>query len=131
MLSVDLESPLRFRSLTVFPLVTTARAELPYSTLADAMTEATLTITAIGDGVVREVIARNERDTDVLLLDGEQLIGARQNRMTCRSTPRERADRHCRWMLTCLEAPVASRCPISGCLRRVSRTDPDYERWCW
>jgi hypothetical protein len=34
---------------------------------------------------VPELIATNRGDADVLVLDGEQLIGARQNRMTNRS----------------------------------------------
>jgi hypothetical protein len=85
MLNVTLAAPRRHRALTVFPLVTADPAELPYTLLVDALQAGTLKITEIGAGTVPELMAANRGDADVLVLDGEQLIGARQNRMTSRS----------------------------------------------
>lgn len=85
MLTVELADPLRYRSLTIVPLVTPSEAELPYALLADALAADALTITEVADGVVRELLAANDSDSDVLVLDGEQLIGALQNRMTNRT----------------------------------------------
>lgn len=85
MLDVTLAAPQRHQALTIFPLVTRDPAELPYTLLTEALQAGTLKITEIGAGTVPELLAINRADTAVLVLDGEQLIGARQNRMTNRS----------------------------------------------
>jgi hypothetical protein len=85
MLSVDLAAPSRYRHLTVFPLVTSTDVHLPYALLVDSIEAGTLKVTEVGEGTVPSLLVRNRADTDVLILDGEQLIGARQNRMTNRS----------------------------------------------
>jgi len=71
--------------LTVFPLLADGEAQLPYLLLADAMESGTLRITEIGQGTVPALLALNQGDVDVLVLDGEQLIGAKQNRMPNRT----------------------------------------------
>jgi hypothetical protein len=53
--------------------------------MADALAAGTLTITEVGTGTVPNLAATNASDRDTLVLDGEQLIGSRQNRMTNRS----------------------------------------------
>lgn len=85
MLDVALAAPQRHESLTVFPLIAQGAAELPYELMADAVTAGTLRITEVGSGSVPELYAINEGDVPILVLDGEQLVGARQNRMTNRS----------------------------------------------
>lgn len=85
MLDVTLAAPQRHEGLTVFPLVARGPAELPYELMADAINAGTLRITEVGSGSVPELYAVHEGDVPVLVLDGEQLIGARQNRMTNRS----------------------------------------------
>lgn len=85
MLDVTLAAPQRHESLTVFPLIARGPAELPYELMADAINAGTLRITEVGSGTVPELYAVHEGDVPVLVLDGEQLIGARQNRMTNRS----------------------------------------------
>lgn len=91
MLSVTLAPPQRHGVLTVYPLTDTGApefsrvSELPYMLMKDAIEEGMLTVTEVGAGSVPEVVAVNSGDLDVLILDGEQLIGARQNRMTNRS----------------------------------------------
>jgi hypothetical protein len=85
MLAIAVAPPQRHENLVVFPLIGEGPPELPYTLLADALTAGTLTITEVGAGTVPTLLAANKAGADVLILDGEQLIGARQNRMTNRS----------------------------------------------
>ncbi|MBX6365997.1 MAG: TIGR02452 family protein, partial [Gemmatimonadetes bacterium] len=72
-------------SITVFPLLSAAAAEPPYEVLADVLAAGRVRIGEVGQGTVPALEAVNSGARDVLVLDGEQLIGARQNRMTNRS----------------------------------------------
>ena len=83
MLDARIGSPQRHDALTIFPLVTTQRATLDYTLLADP--GAAVRVDELGEGVVPTLSAWNEGASDVLLVDGEQLIGAKQNRMVNRS----------------------------------------------
>ena len=85
MLDVTIGTPQQHRTLTLFPLVTPAPLELPYTLLVDGLDGGVLQITEMGSGTVPELFAVNDGPTPILILDGEQLIGARQNRMTNRS----------------------------------------------
>lgn len=85
MLDVHAGTPRHYKHLTVVPLLSSTDTQLPYVLLADAMAAGTFRITEKGTGSVPILIASNIGDTDVLILDGEQLIGARQNRTTNRS----------------------------------------------
>ncbi len=72
-------------NLTIFPLVHTAPEELPYQLLTDALEAGTLEVTELGTGSVPDLVAHNGGDADVLIIDGEQLIGAKQDRMVSRT----------------------------------------------
>src|SRR5215212_2612942 len=85
MLDAKLGGAQTFDNLTVFPLIAAGAGDLPYALLADAIAAGTLTITEVGQGTVPALVATNRDERDVLVLDGEQLIGSRQNRMTNRS----------------------------------------------
>src|SRR5690606_21434131 len=85
MLDLKLAAPQRHDLLTLFPLVAVGEPELPYALLEDALAAGTVRITEVGEGTVPALLASNAGDADVLVLDGEQLVGARQNRMTNRS----------------------------------------------
>jgi hypothetical protein len=78
-------APRSYRGLTVFPLISEPRSPLPYDLLLDAIGEGSLKIREVRSGTVPNLLAHNVGTTDVLILDGEQLIGARQNRITNRS----------------------------------------------
>lgn len=78
-------SPRRHGGLTVFPLFAEPLGPLPYDLLVDALAAGVVAIGEVGSGTVPCLIAHNRGATDVLLLDGEQLIGARQNRITNRT----------------------------------------------
>ncbi len=83
--TVDAGRPLRRAGLTVFPLVAATERELPYRLLRDAIEAGEVEVTEMGSGNVGEVVARNSGPRDVLVLDGEQLVGAKQNRTTSRT----------------------------------------------
>ncbi len=79
-------SPRTHGGMTVFPLLSLDPVELPYRTLSDAIADGSVVITEVTDGgSVPELLAVNEGSGTVLVLDGEQLIGAKQNRMASRS----------------------------------------------
>jgi hypothetical protein len=85
MLEASLGEPQHHENLTVFPILAEVSRELPYILLADALASGVLTIGEKNGGQVPFLLARNTGPDPVLILDGEQLIGARQNRMTNRS----------------------------------------------
>lgn len=77
--------PGRKNGLTVFPLLAEVAHPLPYELLVEALAAGTVTIGEVGTGTVPNLLAHNRGASDVLILDGEQLVGARQNRITNRS----------------------------------------------
>jgi len=73
-----------FGGLTVFPLVAPrpATGDRPYRTLDEAIADGTARVTEVSNaGSVPELSFVNEGDQPVLLLDGEELAGAKQNRI--------------------------------------------------
>lgn len=85
MLDVRLGSPQQYQHLTIYPLLSATQRELPYLLLLEAINTSLVEITEKGSGSVPTLVARNNAEHAVLILDGEQLIGARQNRITNRS----------------------------------------------
>ena len=71
--------------LTVFPLVSDQARSLPHKLLADALAEDSLNVLEVGQGSVPTLVVENLKKDPVLILDGEQLLGARQSRMASRS----------------------------------------------
>jgi ADP-ribosylglycohydrolase len=69
-------------ALAVFPLFWEVPGVFPYLTLGEALERRTVSITEISQGgSVPELAVENTGDTAVLLLDGEELRGAKQNRV--------------------------------------------------
>ncbi len=85
MLGFKLADPQNHAALTFFPLVDPQPTQLPFELLRDALEAGTVIVGEVGSGSVPELMVDNRSDSDVLVLDGEQLIGARQNRMTSRT----------------------------------------------
>jgi hypothetical protein len=74
--------PTTFKKLTVFPLLRENAVTPSYFTLAEAIAEGVLTITEVSHaGSVAELHVINKSDRPVFLLDGEELLGAKQNRI--------------------------------------------------
>jgi len=74
--------PASFRNLTMFPLVSGKNAERDYLTLDEALSQGVARVAEVSEGGnVPELCFLNEGDMSVLLLDGEELIGAKQDRV--------------------------------------------------
>jgi len=70
------------KNMGVYPLFCELNHEPEYITLADALEQRLLDISEVShEGSVPELKVKNRADTPVLLLDGEELAGAKQNRV--------------------------------------------------
>ena len=72
-------------ALSVFPLISEQVCELPHKLLSKALSENSLNVIELGQGSVPTLVVENLGASPVLILDGEQLLGARQSRMASRS----------------------------------------------
>lgn len=82
LLGLTLEEPQRHKNMSVFPLLSTIDGGPDYSTLGEALEKALLNVSEISaGGSVPELKVVNTGDMSVLLLDGEELAGAKQNRV--------------------------------------------------
>ena len=69
-------------SMTVIPLVLSKQGKPDYLTLDEALAHGEVRITEVSDsGSVPELLLHNNSDHAVLLVDGEELVGAKQNRV--------------------------------------------------
>lgn len=74
--------PRTLGGLAVFPLTWEVPGVFPYLTLGEALEKRVLAITEVSQGgSVPELAVENTGETAVLLLDGEELRGAKQNRV--------------------------------------------------
>ncbi|QVL48298.1 MAG: TIGR02452 family protein [Thiocapsa sp.] len=79
---VTIGSPMQHGQLTLFPLLADGVAEPGYRLLDAALADGTARVTEVSaSGSVPELCFVNDGDRPVLLLDGEELIGAKQNRI--------------------------------------------------
>jgi hypothetical protein len=75
-------SPTRFGSLTVFPLFCQDNRPVDYLLSDEAMKAAAVMVAEVSQqGSVTELIVENKGERRALFLEGEQLIGAKQNRI--------------------------------------------------
>ena len=76
-------SPARHRCLSVYPLISRGKcATAAYLVLDDALATGRFRVTEVSEGgSVPQLLAINGTDDPVFLLDGEELIGAKQNRV--------------------------------------------------
>ncbi|MEW6440770.1 MAG: DUF6569 family protein [bacterium] len=71
-----------YKNLTVFPLLSAQAATLDYLTLDEALAANLIEITEIdAGGSVPELKLLNKSPRKVLIFDGEELVGAKQNRI--------------------------------------------------
>jgi len=79
---VDIGKAIGHLNLTLVPLRGGRREHLDYVPGSAAIAAGMLTITEVSDGgSVPELLAVNEGPASILLLDGEELVGAKQNRI--------------------------------------------------
>ncbi len=81
--AVEVHPPTTFRNLTVYPLIHKTTADGPsYRTLDEGLTAKTVKITEVSDGgSVPELLLHNTGDKPLLVIDGEEMVGAKQNRV--------------------------------------------------
>ena len=71
-----------FKNMGILPLLTSLDDSPEYLTLKEALDKQVLTITEVShEGSVPELKVINSAEIPVLLLDGEEVVGAKQNRV--------------------------------------------------
>lgn len=71
-----------FLNMTVFPLIGAVDGGLRYVPLDQALKEGVVDITEISEGgSVPDLFVQNRSGTKVLIIDGEEVVGAKQNRV--------------------------------------------------
>lgn len=79
---IQVGDPLRHEALSVFPLLATPSKGVEYTLSDEAISEGTVTVEEVSEGgSVPELSVENKGDTRVLFLEGEELVGAKQNRV--------------------------------------------------
>jgi len=80
--ALEVGAPVTAGPLTLFPLLRTDAPPAAYALLDEALDAGLAEVTEISDGgSVPELLFRNKSDRDILLVDGEELVGAKQNRV--------------------------------------------------
>jgi len=80
--SIELGAPQVHRNIVVFPILSPSHDTADWLTLGEALEQQLLIVTEVSQGgSVPELAVINRADRPVLLLDGEELIGAKQNRV--------------------------------------------------
>ncbi|GAB4481464.1 MAG: hypothetical protein OHK0044_29990 [Burkholderiaceae bacterium] len=80
--SLEIGTPIHSAHLTMVPLLAPTAAEPDYLLLDDALDAGLADVTEISPGgSVPELAFRNRAERDILLVDGEELVGAKQNRV--------------------------------------------------
>ena len=79
---LTLSEPVNHGGLTVFPLTSDRPSPLSYLLLEDGLRKDLVTIREVSEGgSVPELTVENRADRPVLIVDGEELVGAKQNRV--------------------------------------------------
>jgi hypothetical protein len=79
---VRVGEPARYQALSVFPLFADAPNSVEYLLADEAMKENVVTVEEVSEaGSVPELLVDNRGDTRVLFLEGQELVGAKQNRI--------------------------------------------------
>ena len=71
-----------YRNMAVFPLLSEKDLTVDYLLLDEALEKNLITITEVDEsGTVPELKVENRAEKNLLILDGEELVGAKQNRI--------------------------------------------------
>ncbi|KKL23508.1 hypothetical protein LCGC14_2424690 [marine sediment metagenome] len=81
--ALKIGNPLNYEALSVFPLFgENGGAGVPYSLSDEAIASDTVTVTEVSEGgSVPDLLVENRGNERVLFLEGEELVGAKQNRV--------------------------------------------------
>jgi len=79
---IRLEEAQRYKNMAVFPLLCDKESRADYLLLDEALEKDRIVITEVDEkGEVPELRVENKSDSNLLILDGEELVGAKQNRI--------------------------------------------------
>jgi hypothetical protein len=79
---VRIGEPVRFKTLSVFPLFTEPNGSVEYVLADEAIRDQLLTVQEVSEGgSVPELLVENKSEFRVLFIEGEELVGAKQNRI--------------------------------------------------
>jgi len=79
---LEMGKPVSFKRLTMFPFIGLTGNSVDYLTLDEAQKAGSASVSEVSDtGSVPELKFLNDGDKPVFLLDGEELVGAKQNRI--------------------------------------------------
>ena len=82
LLNIELGKPRNFKNMGVIPLSTSINHDPEYITLKEALEKNQLTVKEVSHaGSVPELKVINKAEIPILLLDGEELVGAKQDRV--------------------------------------------------
>jgi hypothetical protein len=82
LLEMELGTGRSFENMTVFELLRAQNVDPEYITLKEALERGAFSVTEVGEGgSVPELMVANKGDVAVLIVDGEELRGAKQNRI--------------------------------------------------
>jgi hypothetical protein len=74
--------PVRYQSLSVFPLFSDGNGGVEYRLADEALADESVAVEEVDEsGSVPDLLVENKGDIRVLFLEGEELIGAKQNRI--------------------------------------------------
>lgn len=80
--SLSIGKPTHFAGLTVFPLSSDLRSSVRYLLLEEGLSSGLVSVREVQkEGSVPNLAVENRSDSDVLIVDGEELVGAKQNRI--------------------------------------------------
>ncbi|WP_419161524.1 ARPP-1 family domain-containing protein [Candidatus Palauibacter sp.] len=80
--SLGIGEPTFHGGLTVFPLTAEDRPSLSYLMLAEGLEKGLVSVTEVSEGgSVPDLAVENRADRPLLIVDGEELVGAKQNRV--------------------------------------------------
>lgn len=126
--------PLSHENLTIHPVRVKGYAAFGYQVLDEALKKGSVTVSEIdGTGHVPQLLVTNDSDIRVFLMDGEELIGAKQNRIVNTSIMIE-ARSGVRIPVSCIEqgrwhfegSEMKSGCVSHPHLRRQKATQVAY-----
>src|SRR6266404_9838332 len=80
--SLQLGTTQHYKNISILPLLTPKDGSVQYQTLGDALATWDVAVTETSpSGAVPELFVTNKGNQPVILLDGEELAGAKQNRV--------------------------------------------------
>src|SRR5512137_2174245 len=80
--NVRVGDPIRHQALSVFPLFDGFQAPVEYLLSDEGIGSGTVTVEEVSEaGSVPDLLVENKGDVRVLFLEGEELVGAKQNRI--------------------------------------------------